>query len=245
MNSGTRNLFLGALIVIAVIGVGLIVLSQRPSSGASSAPAGADIKTVKFTENGQSQEIKLTKVNADPAAGARFTLGRADAPVTMVEFGDYECPTCGLYATSVGSQFKSEFIDTGKLRFVFRDFPLGIHPNAPQAANAAACANDQGRWEPMHDILYRSQALWSNSSDDVFRSQLVDYARQLGLDEASFKTCLSANKSAAAVQADMAAGNAVQLTGTPTFVVNGYRVDSDHLFPIEGFRAIMAAFGVQ
>jgi protein-disulfide isomerase len=230
MNSGTRNLFLGALIAIAVIGIGLIVFSQRPSGDSSTAAAGADTKTVKFTENGQPQQITLTKVNLDPAAGARFTLGKADAPVTMVEFGDYECPTCGLYAVSVGPQFKSEFIDTGKVRFVFRDFPLGIHPNAPQAANAAACANDQGRWESMHDILYRSQALWSNSSNDVFTSQLVDYARQLGLDEESFKTCLSANKSAADV---------------PTFVVNGYRVDSDHLFPIEGFRAIMAAFGVQ
>jgi protein-disulfide isomerase len=242
MTSTARNLFLGALAVILVVGVALIVLSQRPATPTSS---NGETKTVKFTANGEEQTLTLVKVPGDPASGARFVTGKADAPVTMVEFADYQCPTCGLYANQIEAQFKAEFVDTGKVKLVFRDFPLPIHQNAPRAASAAGCALEQNRWSQFHDFLFRAQPQWSSSGDDVFQTQLVDFAKQLGMDDAAFKTCLEADKFKTAIETDMAAGNAVNLTGTPTFVVNGYRVDSDRLFPIEGFRAVLASFGVQ
>ena len=230
-----------ALAVIAVAGVGLIVWSQRGAGTTSS--AGAAVKTVSYTAQGQAQTVTLTKIAGDAFAGSRFVLGAADAPVTVVEFADYECPACGDFATTTAAQFESEFVDTGKVRLSFRDFPLSQHKNAPLAAVAASCANVEKRWDAMHDILFRSQSQWSESSPDAFKAQLIDYAQQIGLDSNAFQTCLSSNQFAAAIQKDMDAGAAAGLEATPTFVINGYRLSG--ALPIEGFRAVLLEFGVK
>ena len=260
MNSRTRNIFLSLLAMIAVAGVGLIVWSQRGAaptvssgdtaptvSSGDTAPTASSgdeaLKTVSYTAQGQTQTVTLTKITTDAFAGSRFVTGAADAPVTVVEFADYECPACGVYATMTAAQFKSEFVDTGKVRLAFRDFPLSQHQNAPLAAVAASCANVEKRWEAMHDILFRSQAQWSESSSDAFKTQLIDYARQIGMDSNAFQTCLSSNQFAGAIQADMDAGAAAGLEATPTFIINGYRLSG--ALPIEGLRAVLLQFGVK
>jgi protein-disulfide isomerase len=245
MNATARNAFLAVLAVIVVVG-GFLIFSQRPGAPAAvGAAAGADTRTVTYSQNGQSQTATLVKVATDPFEGARFVRGQESAPVTVVEFADYQCPGCGFFATNVESQFKTEFVDTGKVRYAFRDYPLDIHPNAPLAATAAACANVEKRWEPMHDILFRSQQQWAQSSGDAFRAQLVDFAKQVGLDDAAFQTCLSSNQFRDAIERDRAVGNAVGLSGTPTFVINGYRLDTDRVPSIETLRALMTEFGVK
>jgi protein-disulfide isomerase len=243
MNPTARNAFLAMLAVILMVGAGLIVFSQRSNTSATNA-SGADTRVVNFSVGGEEQRVTLVKVPGDPFTGSRFVLGSETAPVTVVEFADYQCPGCGYFATNVEAQFKSEFVDTGKVRYAYRDFPLPNHQNAPRAAVAVACANEQGRWENMHTILYRAQSLWSNMSDERFKAQLTDYARQIGLDTDAFSSCLETDRFDAAIQRDLEAGRAVNLSGTPTFVVNGYRVESDRVPGIEALRAIMANFGV-
>ena len=241
MNSSTRNVFLLVLAVIAVAGVGLIVASQRGAPSTSS--SGAAVKTVSYTAQGQAQTVTLTKIAGDAFAGSRFVRGADTAPVTFVEFADFQCPACGVFATTTETEFKAEFVDTGKVRVAFRDFPLSQHQNAPLAAVAASCANVEKRWEAMHDILFRSQAQWSASSSEAFKAQLIGYAQQIGLDGNAFQTCLSSNQFSAAIQADMDAGAAAGLEATPTFIINGYRVSG--ALPIEGLRAVLLQFGVK
>ena len=242
MNSSTRNVFLVMLIVIAVAGVGLIVWSQRGAAPAASS-GGAAVKTVSYTAQGQAQTVTLTRVAGDAFAGSRFVRGAETAPVTVVEFADFQCPACGDFATTTAAQFKTEFVDTGKVRVAFRDFPLSQHQNAPLAAVAASCANVEKRWEAMHDMLFRSQAQWSESSPDAFKAQLIGYAAQIGLDGNAFQTCLGSNQFSAAIQADMDAGAAAGLEATPTFIIDGYRLSG--ALPIEGLRAVLLEFGVK
>ena len=242
MDSRTRNVFLIALTLIAVAGVGIIIWSQRGASPAASSSSAA-VKTVSYTAQGQTQTVTLTKIATDAFAGSRFVMGAADAPVTVVEFADYECPACGVFATTTAAQLKAEFVDTGKVRLAFRDFPLSQHKNAPLAAVAASCANVEKRWDAMHAILFRSQSQWSESSPEAFKTQLIDYAGQIGLDSNAFQTCLSSNQFVAAIQADMDAGASVGLEATPTFVINGYRLSG--ALPIEGLRAVLGEFGVK
>jgi protein-disulfide isomerase len=243
MNATARNAFIIVLAVIAAVGIALIVNSQRSSTPAST--GGADSRTVTYTVNNETQSVTLTKLTEDPFVGARFVQGADSAPVTVVEFADYQCPACAQFANFVASQFKTEFVDTGKVRYAYRDFPLDIHPNAPLAAVAASCANAERRWAAMHDFLFRAQGQWAASSTETFKTQLVDYARQLGLDNAAFQTCLSSNQFEDAIQRDRDAGTRAGLNGTPTFVVNGYRLDSDRVPSIETLRAVMAEFGAR
>jgi len=104
--------------------------------------------------NDVKKDIKI--LDTDPQ------LGSKDAKVTLVEFTDYQCPYCGKHASSTGKQIKSDYIDTGKIKFVLKDFPLtSIHPNAFKAAEAARCAGEQGKYWEMHDKLFESQSEWS------------------------------------------------------------------------------------
>jgi protein-disulfide isomerase len=243
MTPAARNGFLVALVVVTLIGVGLIFVN-RPQSAPLTTNS-PDSRVVTYSVGGQTQRLTLVKLSSDPFAGSRFVSGPEDAPVKIVEFADYQCPACGVFALNVAPQFKTEFVDSGKVRLAYRDFPLQIHQNAPRAAVAAACANEQGRWQAMHDILYRSQAVWSNLSDEAFKLRLADFARQLGLNDATFSSCVSSTKFDDAIQKDLRVGEATNLTGTPTFVVNGYRVVSDRVPGIEAMRAIVAEFGVK
>jgi len=140
-------------------------------------------------------------------------LGRPDAPVTLVEFSDYQCPFCQRFYSSTLSVIKRDYIDTGKVRYVFRDYPLDrIHPQARKAAVAAHCAGDQGKYWEMHDLLFQNQQA-------LDLPQLSDYARRLGLDGATFDACLGSDKHAARINKDVADGTAAGVQGTPEFVV--------------------------
>jgi protein-disulfide isomerase len=157
--------------------------------------------------------------------GARLTTkvsdrdhadGPADAPVTLVEYGDYECPHCGRAYPIVKriQQLMGE-----QLRFVFRNFPLGeAHPHAQHAAEAAEAAAAQGKFWEMHDALYEHQ----RALDDA---HLVTYARNLGLDEARFVKELESHAHQRHVREDFTSGVRSGVNGTPTFFINGVRHD--------------------
>lgn len=140
--------------------------------------------------------------------------GDPDAPVTIVEFSDFECPFCTRFFEQTLGQIEQNYIDTGKVKFVYRDFPLSFHQNAQKAAESAECAGEQGRFWDMHDKLFESGVSGGVAS-------FKQYAVDLGLDAAEFNSCLDSGRMASEVQKDMNDGAAAGVRGTPGFIVNG------------------------
>lgn len=153
--------------------------------------------------------------------------GPENAPVTIVEFSDFECPFCQRGASTL-DKVVEKYGD--KVRVVFRHFPLSFHPNAQKAAEAAMCAHDEGKFWQMHDLLFANQRALDEAS-------LKGYAKQLGLDEAKFAACLQSGEKASIVTSDMAAGQKVGVTGTPAFFINGIELTGAQ--PLEEFEAII------
>ncbi|MBE2235473.1 MAG: thioredoxin domain-containing protein [Anaerolinea sp.] len=146
--------------------------------------------------------------------------GSPDAAVTIVEYSDYQCPFCSRWVGETYPALLEQYIDTGKVRIEFRDFPLdSLHPNAHLAAVAARCAGAQGDYWGMHDRLFGKQNEWSSLADpsETFQS----YAGEMGLDTAAFLACLSSGEFDAAIAQDLQAGQAAGISGTPSFLING------------------------
>jgi len=145
------------------------------------------------------------------------TLGDANAPVTIVEFSDYECPFCAKFYRESHAKIKEEYIDTGKVKLVFKDFPLGFHELATPAAVAANCVfkelGDEKYFE-MHDTIFENQQSLSKSS-------LKEWALELGADQSAYDTCIADPEMVAEVQDDMATGAQNGVSGTPSFFING------------------------
>ena len=147
------------------------------------------------------------------------TLGQADAPITLVEFGDYQCPGCRSFATSVKPQIELGLVQSGEAKFVFYDFPLvSIHPHAFLAARAARCAGDQGMFWEYHTEIFNNQSTWSSKQSVV--GDFVDYAGNVGADTDAFDSCLKSDRHAATVTANMRLGEELGITGTPTVMVS-------------------------
>jgi protein-disulfide isomerase len=145
--------------------------------------------------------------------GGEF-LGRADAPLTMVEFTDLQCPYCREFHNTTFERIKKDYIDTGKLRYLSRDFPIdALHPLSIAAARAARCAGDQAKfWEMRHIILVNNAKL----TEDAF----LAFARQLDLDLAAFTRCLAdTGRIDAKWQRDKADATSVGMVGTPSFII--------------------------
>ncbi len=156
----------------------------------------------------------------DVPIGDAYSLGDPNAPVVMVEYTDFQCPFCSRHFQETFPQIKTNYIDTGLVYYVFKDFPLtSIHPQAVAASEAARCAGDQNAYVEMHDRLFSSQAQWSGQAGavDIF----IDYASQLGLDQAAFSECMETNKYQAAIQTDLQEGASFGVRGTPAFFING------------------------
>ncbi|MDE2490468.1 MAG: DsbA family protein [Elusimicrobia bacterium] len=153
----------------------------------------------------------------EPTAPAFRQDGPADAPVVVAEFSDFQCPAC-LAAEPTVRQLRAYY--KGRLRFVFKHFPLRMHEWARPAAIAAECAGRQGRFWPYHDMLYDHQDQWTNDKYDSF---LTGYAKKVGLDLPAWQACRKDPSAAAAVQADVREGDDAWVTGTPTFFINGKR----------------------
>lgn len=164
-----------------------------------------------------------------PVDGA-FAIGDPNAPVTIVEFTDYQCPFCARHYSNTFGSLKAEYIDQGLVYYVFKDFPLSFHQQAAAASQAARCAGDQGQFVEMHDVLFNKQRDWSGKTavNDLF----VGFAGDLGLDTGSFESCLNSGQYAQAVQDDFASGQQLGVTGTPAFFVNGRLVSGAQPFTV-------------
>lgn len=159
--------------------------------------------------------IMLTPPRVQVATTGAQAEGPANAPVTIVEFSDFQCPFCQRSETAV-KEVRQKYGD--KVRLVYRDFPLPMHQNAMIAAEAARCAADQGKFWQYHDALFADQTKLTSAG-------LKATAGKLGLDQKQFDQCLDQNKHLAAIEGDIAAGKQAGVTGTPAFFINGRPVN--------------------
>lgn len=159
-------------------------------------------------------------------------LGSRSAPVTLVEFSDFQCPFCARHERDTLPQIQRDYIDTGKVRYVLRDFPIdSLHPDSAKAHEAVRCAGDQGKaWE-------MRAALLSNQKD-LSRTALAQRSKELGLAAADFDACLDGGKYTKSVRADVDAGAGAGVTGTPTFFVATAAADAKE---VKASRVIVGA----
>ncbi len=197
-------LVLGAVGVIAAGAIGWTFLQNTLSSAATE-----PIMEIVAGE--------LTDVQALVDMATGIERGDPNAPITMMEFADYQCPACQQFATLVKPEVDLAYVETGMVRFVFHDFPLGGHPHAFLAARASRCALDQGDqfYWPFHDQLFAHQSTWSLSQSPPL-SAYEDYAATIGLNEGDFAACLNSDRHADVVSANMRLGMELGVTGTPT-----------------------------
>ena len=165
--------------------------------------------------------------------GESPTLGSPSAPLTMVEFTDYQCFFCRQFYLNSFGELKRNFIDTGKLRYVVRDFPLGFHGDAMKAAQAAHCAGAQGQYWQMRNALISNQR---NLSQDA----LLGYAQGLKLDMTRFRTCLTSSNYVAEIQRSMDEASSIDISGTPSFVLGKSVPDGVAGAKIEGAQPYAA-----
>lgn len=167
------------------------------------------------------ESVKITNVSG-------YMLGRPDAPLTMVEFTDLQCPFCNRFATTTFDQLKKDYIDTGKVRFISRDYPLDFHPQAMPAARASRCAGDQGKFWELRETLVKN-------ASQLSPAYITQQAAALKLDMKQFDTCIKGTGYDSAINKDMTEGNGFAVNGTPTFFVGKTTAQG-----IEGFRIVGA-----
>lgn len=163
-------------------------------------------------------------------------LGDSDAPVTMIEFSDYQCPVCQRFHAEVFPTLKSKYIDTGKMKLVYRDLPLtSIHPNAYPAALAAECAKDQGgddMYYTMHENMFKAAL-----SEEMTAESLRKSAGASGVNLSEFDSCVAADKFKDEIAKDSQDAADIGFRGTPGFLINGYMMDG--LFSLEAYEQVI------
>lgn len=175
-----------------------------------------------YVENAQNkaqepENVPTVDINQDLSDDDPF-LGDANAPVKVVEFSNFQCSWCGYWHENVWPKLKETYVDSGKVKFVYRDFTPSGFPAAYPAALAANCAREQGGdsvYFKMHDEIFKNQSLLAQGEKATF----VTFAKNIGLDEAAFSSCFDADKYQEEIQNDMAVGRGLGIDGTPGFVV--------------------------
>ncbi len=182
--------------------------------------------------------VKSTNQQAVPVSSSLLVkdnshmTGQKNAKVTVVEFGDYQCPACG-YAEPIVEQVLADYKSNPDFNFVFRNFPLPMHANAQAAALAAETAVAQGKFWEMHNKIYQAQAQWSDLSDPT--DTFAGYAQELGLDVNKFKDSLKKKEFSSAVSDDLSDGQTLGINATPTFYINGIKFET--VLSLDKFKA--------
>lgn len=196
--SGDSKIFIGiGVVTVIIVIIGALTIGNRP--GKNQDQKTLDKAKVEMLVRGDTHAVRAAK-----------------AKVTVVEFGDFQCPACGV-AHTVAKQIKNDY--KGRINFAFREFPLiQVHKNAYVAALAAEAAGGQGKFWEMHDLLFENQEKWSEKKDpvDVF----AVYAKKIGIDVDKFKKDVKDKKYDKNIQSDMDDGTQLGISSTPTFFIN-------------------------
>ncbi|MEE8401762.1 MAG: thioredoxin domain-containing protein [Candidatus Hydrothermarchaeaceae archaeon] len=231
---------------------GLLIMGQAYDTTKPPQTAGQE------TPPAQTQRTSVS-IDGDPCQGSD------DAPVTMIEFSDYQCPFCARFWTQTLPQIRKDYIETGKVRFVYRDFPIPVlgHAYATKAAEAAECAGDQGKYWEMHDALFENHGELSSLQKQVNSPEMEDrtivpvatqggtfyfditddisrirkFSEDLGLDTVEFNRCIDSGEKLSEIQKDVQDAQSSGVTGTPGFLINGILVSGAQ--PYATFRQII------
>jgi protein-disulfide isomerase len=204
--SANSRTFLGGILVIVIIGVAtLAYLAGRPNQPA----------------------VSKVDPNLPPAVAKGYTLGPANAPVHILEFADFECPACGDYAVVTEPDVRKRIIDAGLASVTYYDFPLPQHKNTLVASEAAACANDQGKFWEMHDRLFQGQTDWNTEATRNPASVMKGYAQELGLDVNRWQQCVDSRAHERDIMANKSEGERRNIGQTPTFVIGARMIPGE------------------
>ena len=149
-------------------------------------------------------------------------IGNKDAKVTIYEYSDFQCPFCEQFYKETLPELKKEYIDTGKVKIVYKDFPIQSHPEALPASLAANCANEQGKFHEMHDLLFSKQDDWSLQAEhmEVFKA----FAKELNLNQTQFNDCLSTRKYQELINSERQEGINLGIKATPSFIIGNQKI---------------------
>lgn len=239
----SRSIALGTALLLAGVALG-VVLSGQPTTPESSEIAALRKEMEELKKRQQAVEQQLGQILAainqarEPQdvpiniAGAP-SKGRADARVTMIEFSDFQCPFCGRHVRETMPRIDREYIQTGKVRYVFRDFPIeSLHPQAPKAHEAVNCAKDQGKYWEMWERFFANPR-------QLAPADLPGHAQALGLDVPRFKECLDSGRHAAAVKASVQDAIGLGASGTPIIFFGLTEPGSD---TVKAVRVVRGAY---
>ena len=185
-----------------------------------------------------------------PSASQIFTIsidgepvkGNPDALVTVVEFSDFQCPFCSRFFEQTLPLIEKNYIDTGKIKFVYKDLPLdNLHPNARPAHIAAECADEEGKFWEYHDVLFQKQAVWQRLASSDLDITLSQFAVDLGMQAASFESCMESQDIADEVNQDTLEAARYGATGTPTFFIGTEKDGFIKLVGAQPFAAFQGA----
>jgi len=206
----------------------------------------SEIKTVPTPQPAQQ--------SPQPSAPQIFTVsfddepvkGNPDAPVTVVEFSDFQCPFCSRFFEQTLPLIEENYIDTGKIKFVYKDLPLdNLHPNARSAHIASECADEQGKFWEYHDVLFQKQAEWNRLASSDLDITLSQFAVDLGMQAASFESCMESQDIADEVNQDTLEAARYGATGTPTFFIGTEKDGFIKLVGAQPFAAFQDAIDEQ
>ena len=204
--------------LVLLTGIGLLVTKLRPKAGGEAVNRGVP--------------VTLTPEQLQRVQG--ISIGRADAPITIYEFADFQCPHCGEFAAFIEPLIRQNLVETGKARYVFYDYPLGFKWSF-LAARAGRCANEQGKFWDFHTLLFARQSDWAFDTDPL--SKWRPLAEQVGIDGARFEECVRSDRYLKEVTESAQLGNSLGVGGTPTLFVNGRKLDSPAISSYSAFEA--------
>lgn len=211
------NRFYVVVAVVAVVLAGAVFALLKTGGGAPAAAAGPPPAVIDDGFRG-------------------YSLGSGDAPVEITEYLDFECPVCATFATIQMPTIKEQLINTGKVRWRYRDFPLPIHQYSRFSAHAAQCAGAQGRFFEMHDQLFYHHQ-WAQTGKDPSRL-FRDLAKAAGVDPAAYDACMEAGRYAARIEFSRQEGDQLLVDGTPTFFADGKKLNFRRLPTSDDFKAL-------
>lgn len=193
--------------LVLLTGIGLLVTKLRPKAGGEAVNRGVP--------------VTLTPEQLQRVQG--ISIGRADAPITIYEFADFQCPHCGEFAAFIEPLIRQNLVETGKARYVFYDYPLGFKWSF-LAARAGRCANEQGKFWEFHGIVFARQQQWAFDPDAA--AQFTEYAKTIpGMDAGKFEQCVRSDRYQREVSESSQLGQSLGVQGTPTLFVNGRKID--------------------
>lgn len=218
MDKNNQN-FLGVSILIAAILIsGTIFYTKSNQSSPNQASPSPDSSN-QIAPN-QTETANIGNINLEEALKIRpddAVKGDLNAPVTIIEYSDYECPFCAMFFNQTEALLRKDYIETGKVKMIYRDFPLKAHQYAMPTALAANCAREDGKFWEYHDEIFKNQ-------NNLANFNYIQTAKNLGIDESKFKSCFESKKYINKIQQDYKEGLNLGIQGTPTFFINGQKV---------------------